>query len=305
MKILITGANGLVGKNFLEGVNSRYIKIIATSNDEQKLAAFIKKNQIRNVIVKKLDVLKPKDCISVIKDVDIVLHLAAIIYIQQSLNNPKKIIDVNYNGTLNVLEAMRQNNVEKIIFPSTQDIYGNNINSKEDDIEKIAPTNMYSLSKLLCEDTIKMYSNIYNMYYIILRASHLYGKHQYKGLLPLLIVRTLKHDVVEIGNNIRRDFLNAKDFVQAIMMYVKWKNNNNNVFNVGTGTSTSIKEVINIIAESLNKKVKIAINKKLIRNPSIERWNELANIDKIKKVGWKPEYNMREWIEENVHSFSI
>ena len=298
MKILITGANGLVGKNFLEEMNSKNVEIMATSKDNESLAAFIKKNQLKNIKVKKLDVLKPNDCNSVIKDFDVVLHLAANIDVQLSLRNPKKVIDVNYNGTLNVLESIRQNNVSKMIFLSTQDIYGNNINSREDELEKITASNPYSLSKLICEETIQMYSRLYKINYIILRPSRLYGQFQDKGIIPTLIERVMKCKVIEIGNNVKRDFLNVNDLVKAIELLLHYKKNN--VFNIGTGESTSIKELINIIAESMNKKIKIITNKKLIRNPSIERWNELANIEKITKLGWKPKQDLRTWVHEHV-----
>ena len=307
MKILITGANGLVGKNFLEEIsqknsNSKNTEITATSKDTKSLLTFIKKNQLKNIKVKKLDVLKPNDCNSAIKDFDAVLHLAANIDIQLSLRNPKKVIDVNYNGTLNVLEAMRQNKVNSIIFLSTQDIYGNNIDNREDESEKITASNPYSLSKLICEETIQMYSRLYKINYIILRPSRLYGQFQDKGIIPTLIERVMKCNVIEIGNNIKRDFLNAKDLVKAIEFLLYYKKNG--IFNIGTGTSTSIKEVINIIAESLNKKVKITINEKLIRDPAVERWGELANIDKIKKLGWKPKQELKTWIYDNTKSFS-
>lgn len=299
MKILITGANGLVGKNLIEDIASTSNKVIATAPDTKKLKTFLNNNNLSNVEVEQLNVLDPQICDSIIKDVDIVVHLAAILYVPLSLEKPKKFIEVNYIGTLNVLEAMRKNKVNKIIFPSTQDIYGNNINSKEDNIKNISPLSIYSLSKLMCEDTIKIYSKIYGINYIIFRASHLYGKYQDKGLLPLLLNRVKKNDVVEIGDDVKRDFLNAKDFVDAIIMTMNHKKDD--VFNIGSGTSTSIKEVINIIAQSLNKKVKIVTNEALFREPAIERWNELANASKLKKLGWKPQHNLKAWIKDNIH----
>ena len=148
MKILITGASGFVGKNILEEINSRENKLIATAPDRKILEAFIEQNNLKNIAIEELDITKPKECDSIIKNVDIVIHLAALINIGISLDDPRKTSKINYNGTLNILEAMRRNNIKKIIFSSTQDIYGNNINGKEDEVEKIDPMNMYSLSKL-------------------------------------------------------------------------------------------------------------------------------------------------------------
>lgn len=303
MRILITGANGLVGKNLIEDMHSSKNKIIATASDTKKLAEFLDRNNLKGIEVKELDVLNYKKCDFLIKEIDAVVHLAAITDVPFSLKHPKKFIDVNYNGTVNVLESMRKNKVKKIIFPSTQAVYGNNINSKETDVKNISPLDFYSLSKLMCEETIKVYSNNYAINYVIFRASHLYGKHQNKGILRLLLNRMINSDVVEIGNNVKRDFLNVKDFIGAIIMAVNYEKNG--LFNIGSGVSTSIKEAIEMIEESLNKNVKITVNKSLIRDSRIERWNEMANISKLKKFGWKSKYDLGTWVGQNVsHSSS-
>ena len=279
MKILITGANGFVGRNLIEALDSNQNEVIATD-------------------INQLNILDFEKCKSVIKNIDVVVHLAAITDVPLSLEEPKKIMEVNCIGTLNVLEAMRKNKVKKIIFSSTQDVYGSNTNSKEDDAKRIAPLNNYSLSKLFCEETIKMYSRLYGINYVIFRASYLYGNYQKKGLLPLMCNRVVKNYKVEIGNNVSRDFLNVKDFVNAIIIGVS--HNKNDLLNVGTGSSTSLKELCNMIAEILHKKIEIAVNKSLIREDKFERWNELANIEKIKKLGWKPKIKLKTWIRENL-----
>ena len=298
MKILITGASGFVGKNLIENIISNENKIIATTLDKKKILTFLNSKNLKNIKVKQLDVLDFKKCASIIKDIDLVVHLAAITDVPLSLEKPKEVIDINYIGTLNILESMRKNRVNKIIFPSTQDVYGNNTNSKEDDISKIAPLNTYSLSKLLCEHTIKMYSNIYGIDYIIFRSSHIYGNYQKKGLVPLLSDRVMKSDKVEIGNNVSRDFLNVNDFVDAIIKSIHYKKNE--VFNLGTGHDITLKELIGMIAKILDKKVKIVENKNLVRKHKFERWNEVANTEKIINCGWKPKYNLKTWLKDNL-----
>ncbi|MBI2658927.1 NAD(P)-dependent oxidoreductase [Candidatus Woesearchaeota archaeon] len=298
MRILITGANGLVGKNLIEDMHFSKNKIIATASDTKKLAKFLNKNNLKDIEVRQLDVLEPRKCGILIKKIDVVVHLAAITDVPFSLEHPKKTIDVNYNGTVNVLESMRKNKVKRIVFPSTQAVYGNNINIKETDVKNKSPVDFYSLSKLMCEDTIRAYSSNCEINYVIFRASYLYGKHQNKGLLPLLLSRAMKSDVVNIGNNVKRDFLNVKDFTGAITMAMSFKKNN--IFNIGTGASTSIKEIIGMIAENLHKKFTIVKNRSLVRDRKIERWDELANIQKLKKFGWKPKYDLRTWIKHNI-----
>jgi UDP-glucose 4-epimerase len=298
MIILITGAGGFLGKNILESIDCSRNEIIATSLKKDKLSGFLRNNRIANVKVHSLNVLNPNECASIIKNVEAVIHLAAIIDVGLSLQEPKKSIDANYSGTLNVLDAMRINKINKIIFPSTQDVYGNNINSREDEIDKISPLNPYSLSKLLCEKTIKLYSNLYDINYVIFRASNLYGKYQTRGLVHLMSERALKNSKVEMGNNVSRDFLNVNDFVNAIMMAIGY--NKNGLFNIGTGSSTTLRELIQIIAEILDKKIEIAVNKSFVRGNKFERWREKANIENIEKLGWKPEHSLKFWLKGNL-----
>ncbi len=297
-RILITGAEGLLGKNLIGNADFNKNEIIATGQGKEKILTFIK-GKYPDVEVQSLDVLDTDKCISTIKGVDIVVHLAAIIDIGRSLDEPKKFIDVNYIGTLNVLEAMRINKIKKIIFPSTQDVYGNNINIEEE-ADNLSPLNAYSLSKLLCEQTIKMYSDLYGINYAIFRASHLYGKYQKRGIVPLFSERVLENDKVEIGNNVKRDFFNVEDFVSAVILALGWRENY--TFNLGTGSSTSLKELIGIIAGILDRKIEIITNKNLSRDEKFERWDEVADITKIKKLGWAPKHDLRGWLKENLQS---
>ena len=298
MIILITGAGGFIGKNILELIDCDRNEVIATSLKKDKLVAFLKDKRIANVKVHSLNVLNFDECISIIKNVDVVIHLAAIIDVGLSLQEPKKIIDTNYCGSLNVLEAMRINKINKIIFLSTQDVYGNNINSKEDEINDISLLNAYALSKFLCEETIKLYSNLYDINYVIFRASNLYGKYQTRGLVHLMSERVLKNSKVEVGNNVSRDFLNVNDFVNAIMMAIDY--NKNGIFNIGTGSSTTLKELIQMMAEILDKKIDITLNKNFVRDDRSERWKEKANIENIKKWGWKLEHSLKFWLKDNL-----
>jgi|TARA_Y100000310_G_C20698437_1_gene827416 UDP-glucose 4-epimerase len=297
MRILITGAGGFLGKNLVPVLNNKNHDVIVTGNNEGFLEYF-KNKKVKNVTVKKLDVTNLKECISLIKEVDVVIHLAAIIDVSFSLKHPKEVMKVNFNGTFNVLEAMRINKIKKIIFLSSQDVYGNNTNSKEENLDKITPLNAYSLSKFLSENLIRSYSFSHNINYIIFRPSHLYGKDQEKGIIPMLQSKVSKNDIVEIGNNVKRDFLNVYDLINAIVLGLDYKGRD--IFNVGTGASTSLKEVLTIISKAKNKDIKIVENKALMRDYKLERWDEIANIGKIKNMGFKTKWKIKEWIKENL-----
>jgi UDP-glucose 4-epimerase len=297
MKILITGAGGFLGKNLIQKLSPNH-EIIATSKKIKELpiegTGFIK----HNIKLRKLDVTSPEDCFDVVKQVDVVIHLAAIIDVSYSIDHPKKVMDVNFEGSFNVLEAMRKNNIKKIVYLSTQDIYGNNINSDESDKNLIAPLNPYATSKFLSENLIKIYSSAYGIQYIILRPSHLYGDGQKKGIVPMLIEKISKGNTIEIGNDVKRDFLNVEDLTKAIELTIPILNNC--IFNVGTGKSFSLKEIIQFIGSICGKKYKVKDNESLKRDNKLERWDEVANISKIKSMGYKPKWNIGSWLAKNI-----
>ena len=275
MKILITGSKGFVGRNLINRILDRY---------ETKTYDF--------------NVVNFDECSANISKVDVVIHLASKIDVSESFKNPRELIYNNYVGTLNILEAMRINGISKLIFLSSQGIYGNNINVDEDDTSKISVLEPYSLSKLLSENTIKLYSRVYGINYVIFRPSHLYGNDQSKGIVPLLLNRIMTNSDIEIGNNISRDLLNVDDLIDAITMALDMEGNW--VFNLGTGAQTTLMELIEIISKILNKKLNVTINKNLVRNTQSERWSELANINKIKPFGWHPKRELKTWLNENI-----
>ena len=275
MKILITGSKGFVGRNLINRILDRY---------ETKTYDF--------------NVVNFDECSANISKVDVVIHLASKIDVSESFKNPRELIYNNYVGTLNILEAMRINGISKLIFLSSQGIYGNNINVDEDDTSKISVLEPYSLSKLLSENTIKLYSRVYGINYVIFRPSHLYGSNQSKGIVPLLLNRIMTNSDIEIGNNISRDLLNVDDLIDAITMALDMEGNW--VFNLGTGAQTTLMELIEIISKILNKKLNVTINKNLVRNTQSERWSELANINKIKPFGWHPKRELKTWLNENI-----
>ncbi len=294
MKILITGAKGFLGRNLIEKLDLAKNEVVATSLNNHSLAEWAGRNYLKNFEARHLDILDSEECLSVMEGIDVVIHLAASIDIPFSISNPRETITTNYGGTLNILEAMRKNGVKKIIFSSTQAVYGNNPMAKEDEIAKISPITSYALSKIMCEETIKLYSGNYGIYYAIFRASQLYGKYQENGILPMLKDKVAGASLIRIGNNVKRDFLNAQDFAGAIKESLRRKERG--IFNIGTGISTSIRGILEMIAESFNKKIRIVKDKNLIRDKKFERWDEMAQTEKLKKTGWRPKSSVKEWV---------
>lgn len=285
MKILITGATGMVGRNLLKTLDLRRNSAILFIKDRSSdLVRDIPRSGIKVV---KGDVRNFEDCRNAMEGVGLVIHLAAIVGGTNSIKNPKKTLDVNTFGTLGIMEAMRLCDVNKLIFPSTIGVYGNNVFALEDEINKIEPLTPYDLSKVLAEQICSRYSKLYGMKYIILRLSHLYGRHQDRNhLVPSLIDKILKNRTIEIGNDVSRDFMNVEDVADVIVRLLNFSSNN--IFNVGTSIETKISELIHLISELYEKEVEIKYNPRIGRESRFERWRERANTRRMEKeLGWK------------------
>jgi len=299
MRILVTGASGMLGKNLLENLNYVDNEVTLFVRNKEKLSDFKRKDLFKKIIIVQGDIRDFNACKRNIRDVDVVIHLAARIGSSYSIKKPRDVCITNSCGTLNILEAMRVNDIERIIFPSSIAVYGNNINASEDEIDKISPLTPYDFSKFLSEQLCEMYSKCYGIKYLIFRFSHLYGKYQSeKHLISDLFNKVRKNNIVEIGNDVSRDFLNVKDAASLIIKFLNFSNSD--IFNVGTGRETKISEVIQLFSKIMNKKIKVSSNPSLSRDTKLERWRERANIRKIEGMGWKPSINLEKGLEELV-----
>jgi UDP-glucose 4-epimerase len=293
MKILITGAGGFLGKCLINKLGPKH-EVTATSKDIKEFG----KSKITRANIKSLDVTSTKSCFDIIRHYDVVIHLAAIIDVSYSLHHPKEVMAVNFEGTFNILEAMRKNGVKKIVYLSSQDIYGNNTNSSESNLNSIAPLNPYALSKFLSESLIKIYGSAYGIKHLILRPSHLYGKGQVKGIIPMLLEKIRKGDTVEIGNNVKRDFLNVEDLANAVELTLSL--DKNDIINVGTGKSSNLKEVIKMIGAIYGKELTVNEIESLKRDDKLERWDEVSNISRLLAFNYKPKWDIKSWLDKNI-----
>ena len=187
---------------------------------------------------------------------DFCIHLAAKSNVADSMKNPKDSMDINVNGTINLLDACYKNQVNNFIFASSAAVYGNVKGLPIRETSALAPVSSYGISKMLAEEQVLSYQkgkNINNP--IILRIFNVYGDGQSpEADVITQFVRRLSKGLPPIiyGNGTRtRDFISVDDVVDGILLSIhsierKDKNqifSSSPIFNLGTGMPTSIKEV--------------------------------------------------------------
>jgi len=301
LRILITGASGQLGKNLVSCLSSLNHTIILFVRDASKMQQFlINKGIADRFQIYRADVTDPSACYKYIRNIDIVIHLAAIIQQEENLEKEKEMLDVNFFGTLNILRAMVAGKVKKLIFTSASIVYRDNLNCKEYEMSKVEPSTPYALSKVFAENVIQMYSRLHNIEYQILRCSYLYGLYYPSSIVNKMIQYAITSEIIEYGNNVKRDFLDTDDLIDIIIKMLDFEGNE--IINVGTGKETSINELIQIILDELGEKKPIRINTNYCRDVKYERWRDSINIEKLVKFGFIPKksirYGIRQIIEE-------
>ncbi|MFH1590454.1 MAG: NAD-dependent epimerase/dehydratase family protein [archaeon] len=292
MRVLITGAGGLIGHILLSSSS--------LFPDDEVIGADIV--EIDGGM--RLDVTDAAACADALKGVDRVIHLAGLLSVAQAIKDPGLYFSVNYSGTLNILDAMVKNKVGRIVFASSQAIYGNKKGEKEDAIADgdMTPVTAYGASKWMAEQAIRAYAETFGFSYAMLRPSHVFGGGQEKGIIPLLrgkVEEALAADgVVAIGNDVTRDFLHVRDLATAFALSANEKGNL--VLNVGSGKEHSLSDTISLIAEAMGKKVSVRTDDALCRDETLERFGELAEITRIKELGWEPKVDIVAWLAKHI-----
>jgi UDP-glucose 4-epimerase len=271
-KILVTGANGFIGKHLCKRLSENG-SIIADGKSRS--------NQ------RPLDVTDLGQLVSACKDVDTVIHLAGRTSIRRSQRDPYKTYFINYMGALNLLEASRLTNVKRLINVSTY-VYGQPHDIPIKEKHRIDPHSPYTKSKLLAEMICQYYSCDFDIDVVTLRPFQIYGwGARPDSFIPSVIQQIARKGEVSLnGKNVRRDFLFVDDFVDLIVAILNNFPNGYNVYNVGFGKSHTLEKIAKILADQMNKRIKINYEE---TNPSPSGTNMQADITKVSEAfRWKP-----------------
>lgn len=284
---LITGGAGFIGSHLVEemlkiGWNVKVLDNLASGDlnnfkKVQKDVDFIDMD-VRNL--PKLKKLKLK--------ADLIIHLAALVSVNKSILNPKKTFDINLNGTINILEIAREQGINKIILASSSAVYGNINKENIKESDPTIPISPYGLSKLMAEEALALYSRLYGLTTTSLRFFNVFGPRQngnspYSGVISRFLERLQKgKNPVIYGNGKQtRDFVYVEDVVSAIIKAGTREDGKNHIYNVGTGKTVSINDLLSILIKIMPQKEK----KSVFYNPKREGdiMYSGADINKIKK----------------------
>lgn len=300
---LITGGFGLLGSAIANSVQGK-VTILARSS---KHSDRIKRSDI-TILQKDLLQLDEKD----LENIDVIYHCASTVDNYNVLTNPYIDVETNINGTIRILEICKNlAKKPKIIFLSTFFVYGNEYDKTHTAVNeesKTDPLAIYPATKLCTESIIKLYSRLYDIPYLIYRLTNVFGENEEynnkkKGALNYLIMQAIlgKNIPLYNGGDFYRDYIFVDDVIDVLMFVEQLKTNE--TYLIGYGEPILFKDIINFIHEITNYKSPIINVEPPIFHKAVGINNFVADISKIKSLGWKPKIDYKEGIQRIVNKY--
>ncbi len=307
-KILIAGAAGFIGSNIINAIVSHKNRgLIALDNLETGNLQNIKEHIDSGAITfLNSDIRNIEDCLKATQDCDIVLHQAALGSVPRSIEHPLNTHSVNVTGFINILEACRQNKVERVVYASSSSVYGDDLNLPKREEVVGSPLSPYAVSKKTNELYANVFGKLYNMKIIGLRYFNVFGPNQnaagpYAAVIPIFVNNILQSKDCLIygdGSN-RRDFTFVDNVVQANLLAAQTENTEayGEVFNIAYGATKSI----NHLFEEIKTKMNVTADVKYMPPRVGEIKDSFADIGKAEKfLGYKPQVDLSEGINRTI-----
>ncbi len=299
MRILVTGADGFIGSHLVEKLVLNGFDVNAftyyNSFDSYGWLDHISPNIKNEINFFPGDIRDFNSVKNAIRGCNKVIHLAALIGIPYSYRSPQSYIDTNITGTMNVLQASRDLNVEKIIVTSTSEVYGSAQYVPMNEEHPILGQSPYAASKIASDQISLSHFLSFDLPVIILRPFNTYGPRQsLRAVIPSIITQAINDEKrIYLGSlEPTRDFNFIEDTVNGFFSALNSKSGIGEIINIGSGYEISIKEVVEIIGKILNKDIQILKDKRRERPQASEVNRLFACNKKAEKVlMWKPEYS--------------
>jgi NAD dependent epimerase/dehydratase len=308
-KILITGADGFIGSHLTEmlvkeGAN---VKALSQYNSFNYWGWIEDINCLNDIEVLNGDIRDPHYCKYITKDIDIVFHLAALIAIPYSYVAPSSYVDTNINGTLNIIQACLENNVQRVIHTSTSEVYGTAKYVPIDENHPIQAQSPYSASKIGADNMAMSFYNAFNLPLTIARPFNTYGPRQSaRAVIPTIITQIANGaKSIKLGDiTPTRDFNYVEDTCRGFVQLAKCEKAIGETVNIGSNFEISISDTLDLIKEIMQSDVEFITEQQRIRPEKSEVFRLWCDNSKIHSLtGFEPKYSIKNGLEKTIEWF--
>ncbi len=322
MRAVVTGGAGFIGSHVAEYLVNKGYEVVVVDNlssgSLENISHLIRSGKVK-LLIKDLKIFD-NELRDALKEATTVYHFAANPEVRISLTEPRTHFEENVLVTFNVLEGCRLNDVGEVVFASSSTVYGDAQIFPTPEEHPTRPISIYGVSKLLSENLITGYSDIYGVRALILRFANIVGPRQTHGVIVDFIKKLRKNpDVLEIlgDGTQKKSYLHVSDLIEGMstaLEYLRSSRNKYEVFNVGNVDWITVKEIADLVVEEMGLG-----DVKYVYNPATldgRGWVGdvkfmLLDVKKLMSLGWKPKLTSKEalreairWVKRNLENDS-
>jgi dTDP-glucose 4,6-dehydratase len=318
-KVLVTGAGGFIGSHLVE----RLVEAGAS------VRAFVRYNSRADPgllrmaspeTVSKLELiggdLRDSDAIrKAVEGCEYVFHLGALIAIPYSYLHPAEVVESNIIGTLNILMACRDLGVQRLIHTSTSEVYGTALTPIISESHPLQGQSPYSASKIGADKLAESFYSAYGLPVVTVRPFNTYGPRQSaRAVIPTIITQAIALNTIHLGSlSTIRDFTYVDDTVNGFLRTAIAKDVEGGTFNLGTGDSVSIGELVEKIIQKVGTQVKVEVDASRLRPQKSEVMRLLSDNSLAReRLDWSPSVNLDEgldrtiaWVRKNINHYRV
>lgn len=295
-KILVTGGAGFIGSAVINHLQQSGHEIFVIDNLSFGNRSFVRIDDDHFFENDILDRDRVDRIMAAVRP-DIVIHLAAIHFIPYCNDHPYESANINITGTINILDAAHKNGVKKVFFASTAavyPIYDHAVN----ETHATGPLDIYGLSKLTGEHLCREFHLLSGIPVIICRFFNAFGPNETNPhLIPEIQKQVLSGNrSIKLGNlTPKRDFIHTFDMASAVHTLLTRVHSGIDTFNLGRGIEYAVTEIVDSFSRALGEPISIEVDPARVRK--VERMHLLADVSKLKSLGWEPRIGIDEGIK--------
>ena len=315
--VLVTGAAGFIGSTLVEWL----------AREGARVRAFVRYNSRNNfghledldselrkeIEIYAGDLANPEALQLATRGQDVVLHLGALIPIPYSFKHAREYVSVNVEGTLNVLEAARQHEVQRVVQVSSSEVYGTAQIVPIPETHPLHPQSPYAATKVGADQLALTYWHAFGLPVVLARPFNTYGPRQSaRAVIPTVITQALTRDRIELGvTSTTRDFMFVEDTARGLARCAEKDGIEGETFNLGTGLEYSVADVVRRISEQIGIDLPVQSTEERQRPGSSEVERLLCDPTRAHEIlGWHHKVGIDEglartieWVRAHLDSF--